>query len=135
MKSRFSGVAGVALLSALATLAAFAANGQNPSENAQTTTLSGTTSVLSVARPDDQVVVNGRVLKVSEVMAMISAGDSLREQRLHIPVTQIRGELKPNEQRQPASQSCQGETGSAPNHACAATGSAAQDLGTKRQQK
>lgn len=63
-------------------------------------------SNIRVADPNEPVVVNGRVMKVSEYLAVLSSLDNLEAQRLHNPETSNHEKVKPTVQPQQTIQSC-----------------------------
>jgi hypothetical protein len=61
---------------------------------------------IRVADPNEPVVVNGRVMKVSEYLAVLSSLDNLEAQRLHNPETSNHEKVKPTVLPQQTVQSC-----------------------------
>lgn len=70
---------------------------QAPSDN-RTTVVSNTTasSTIRIAEPNENVVINGHVLRVADLLAVLSSLDSLEGQRLHSPEKQNRETPQPN---------------------------------------
>jgi len=101
-----------------------------------TATYSGRTSVLKIANPDEKVVINGKILPVSEVMKLESSADSLRAQRLHILENRSHAGQEPNAQLQQPNQSGQSrEAGLAAHPSGAGTLSTSPDHLTSSQPK
>ena|SRR6266852_3264941 len=91
-------------LAVLALVAPVAA--QQPPPNANPVVLSGTTSRVHVASPDETIVVNGRLMKVSEFVAVLSSLDSLEGQRLRSPETRNHESAPPIAPPKRASSEC-----------------------------
>ena len=108
------------------------ATAQQPSEPS-TTTLTGTTTVVRIAQPNEKLVVNGRIVTVAELMEVSSSPDSALGQRLHTPAKQSRESLKPSVQSRQQDQSCPVATGSAAGPACVETPSTVPNPATKLQ--
>lgn len=61
---------------------------------------------IRIADPNEPVVVNGRVMKVSEYLAVLSSLDNLEAQRLRSPETSNHEKVKPTAPPQPTSRGC-----------------------------
>jgi hypothetical protein len=81
---------------AIATVLLLCAGAAAPAQQA-TTTLQGTTKIIRVARPDEPIVVNGKILRVSELMSEVSFVGSSVEPHLRTQEKQNREESKPSE--------------------------------------
>ena len=80
----------------------------NPVSTVAVTSTTSSTSNIRVATPNELVVINGRVMRVADLVAVLSSLDSLEVQRLHSP------EMRNRESNQPVAPAQK------PNPKCAA---------------
>jgi hypothetical protein len=114
---------------------AIPAAGQQSAPNGKTVVLTGTTSKVRIAPPDEPIVVNGRVMQVADFLAVLSSLDSLEEQRLRSPEIRNRETglptgpvVQPNSKCSPEGQAHQAGS-------CSSIESKPQDPQTKRPPK
>jgi len=93
---------------------AFALAGAEEAPKPETVSFSGTTSRITVASPDETIVVNGQVMKIADFLAVLSSLDSSEEPRPRSPEKNNREKSSQTGPAQKEEKSCSGQTEASP---------------------